>query len=367
MPSLGADMDSGKLVEWKVKVGDRVKKGDIIAVVETQKSAVDVEIWHEGTLEALLVEPGEADIPVGTPLARLRVEGEEEKVREIPKQIISPQSPSPVGRPKISPAARKRAEEFNIDLTKVASSLPGGVITLEDVERTISGQTPAPGVKQLSIRQAIAAAMEKSHREIPLYYLETQFSMERALTWMEEQNRERPPPERLLYIALLLKAVALSLKEVPELNGHYLNGAFQPGPGIHLGVAVSLREGGLMAPALHDVDQKPLMQVMREALDLVKRVRTGGLRGSELTDPTLTVTSLGEEGVEKVFGLVYPPQVAIVGFGKIYPGAAVEEGKVVPRRVIAATLSADHRASDGHRGGLFLNAMNRYLQEPEKL
>jgi len=385
LPSLGADMDKGKLVSWLVKEGDRVKKGDVIAVVETQKSAVDVEVWQDGTVEKILVQPGDADIPVGTVLALLRGEGEaaappppaEPAPKKAPAAATRPAvaaralPPSgPGDRVKISPAARRRAEEFHLDLAQLRGSGPEGAVVLEDVEAAIAAQTPVaaagPQEKQLAMRRAIAAAMEKSHREIPLYYLETLIPMEQALTWMEAQNRDRPPNERLLTIALLLKAAALALKEVPEFNGYYLKGAFQPGPGIHIGVAVSLREGGLMAPAIHDVDRKDLRQIMAEAQGLVKRVRGGGLKGSELTDPTITVTSLGDEGVEKVFGLIYPPQVAILGFGKVHEAPVVESGRVTAQRAIVAVLSADHRANDGHRGALFLNALRRHLQEPEK-
>jgi len=217
------------------------------------------------------------------------------------------------------------------------------------------------------MRQAIAAAMSKSKREIPHYYLETTLAMTRTLDWLTARNRDRPPTERLLYIVPLLKAVALTLKEIPELNGFYINGTFQPSASVHVGLAISLRQGGLLAPAIHDVDQKDLDQLMRELQDLVRRVRAGSVRSSELTDPTVTVTSLGEEGVEKVFGVIYPPQVALVGFGKIVEVAVPEDGKIVARRVLSATLSADHRASDGHRGATFLAALNRWLQTPERL
>ena len=136
---------------------------------------------------------------------------------------------------------------------------------------------------------------------------------------------------------------------------------------LHLGVAISLRQGGLIAPALHDVDKKNLDEIMRELRDLVKRVRAGVLRSSELTDPTITVTNLGEQGVETVFGVIYPPQVALVGFGKVTERPWAANGMIGARSVIMATLAADHRASDGHRGGLFLAAIDRLLQEPEKL
>jgi len=209
--------------------------------------------------------------------------------------------------------------------------------------------------------------MARSKREIPHYYLAHTIDLHGALAWLGEENARRPVPERLLAGVLLIKAVALALREVPELNGTWRGDHVEPGAGIHVGVAVSLRGGGLVAPALHDADRQPLGDLMRAFRDLVQRARSGGLRSSELSDPTITVTSLGEQGVESVFPIVYPPQVAIVGFGRIAERPWVVEGAVVPRPLVTATLAADHRVSDGHRGGLFLAAVERLLQAPERL
>jgi pyruvate dehydrogenase E2 component (dihydrolipoamide acetyltransferase) len=173
--------------------------------------------------------------------------------------------------------------------------------------------------------------------------------------------------ERLLYGVLLIKAVALALREYPEFNAVWEQDQVKLKPEIHVAVATSLRQGGLIAPALRNADQQNLGELMKNLQDLVKRARAGGLRSSELSDSTITITSLGEQGVETVFGIIYPPQVALVGFGKAVERPWVVDGQIVARPVITATLSADHRASDGHRGGLFLAAMDRLLQEPEKL
>jgi pyruvate dehydrogenase E2 component (dihydrolipoamide acetyltransferase) len=154
---------------------------------------------------------------------------------------------------------------------------------------------------------------------------------------------------------------------VPELNAVWRGDEVVSSPAIHVGVAISLRGGGLVAPALHDADQQSVDDLMRAFRDLVQRARTGGLRSSELSDPTITITSLGEQGVESVFGIIYPPQVAIVGFGKIVERPWSVQGQVVSRPLITATLAGDHRVSDGHRGGLFLAAVERRLQEPERL
>jgi len=217
------------------------------------------------------------------------------------------------------------------------------------------------------MRKVIAAAMARSKRDIPHYYLGTRVNMERAMAWLQAYNLQRPVTERLLYSVLLLKATALAARQIPEMNGFWVDGAFKPAEAVHVGVAISLRQGGLIAPAIHDIDKKPLDEIMVSLRDLVKRVRAGVLRSSEIADATITVTSLGEEGVETVFGVIYPPQVALVGFGKITEQVWAVDGMLGAKPTVMATLAADHRASDGHRGGLFLAVIDRILQEPEKL
>ena len=338
MPSLGADMVEGKLLEWKVKPGDRVKRGDIVAVVETPKAAVDVESWQEGVVQELLTKPGET-VPVGAVMATLVAPGE---------------AAGPVVRKKVSPAARKRAAELGVDPDRIAGTGPDGAVSLDDVEKAKPAAAPAID-RAAEMRKAIAAAMSRSKREIPHYYLSHGVSLARAAAWLEAENARRPLPERLLMAVLFIKATALACKAYPEMNGHYREGVFQPAAAVHVGVAISLRQGGLIAPALHDADKLPLADLMKALADLVKRARAGSLRSSEMSDPTITVTNLGEGGVDAVFGVIYPPQVALVGFG------APREGRVV------ASVSGDHRVSDGHRGALFLAAVDRLLQAPEKL
>ena len=368
LPSLGADMEEGKLLEWKVKPGDKVKRGDVVAVVDTSKAAVEVEIWEDGTVQELLVEPGKT-IPVGTVLARLAGTG----------QVAVPETGTAEHRRRISPAARKHAEEHAVDLDKVQGSGPGGAVTVEDVEKALKAvprreipipeKKPAPPEdKSLAMRRAIAAAMSRSKREIPHYYLSETIPMLRAAEWLARENEKRPVTGRLLMAVLQLKAVALALAKFPDLNGFYRDGAYQPSAMVHAGVAISLRAGGLIAPAIHDVAEKPLDELMKDLADLVRRARAGSLRSSEMSDPTITVTNLGEGGVESVFPIIYPPQVAIVGFGTLAqrPWATPDGGLHVSPTVVAS-LGADHRVSDGHRGALFLAELARRLQEPEKL
>ncbi len=383
MPALGADMESGLLVEWLVAPGDSVSRGQAIAVVETQKGAVEVEIWEAGVIDALLVEPG-TQVPVGALLATLRSTGPAAVLAPaaagptpVPLAPAAPAEPlaaaPPLGRGirvKASPAARRRAQELGIDLATLAASAPDETITIEHVERAAQRGAPEPaasGDKRIAMQQAIAAAMARSKREIPHYYLGTAIDLTRALEWLAQHNLERPVRERILPAALLAKAVAIALLEVPELNGFWRDDAFVPAPSVHLGMAIAMRGGGLVAPAIHDAQRRSLAELMAALSDLITRARTGALRSSELTDATVTLTSLGDQGVETVYGVIYPPQVALVGLGRISERPWVMDGKVCVRRVIQATLSADHRASVGHRGALFLAALDRILQQPEKL
>jgi pyruvate dehydrogenase E2 component (dihydrolipoamide acetyltransferase) len=272
----------------------------------------------------------------------------------------------------MSPLARKLAADLGVDPGRVLGTGPGGAITREDVERAAAalkapGAGVVPAARVPSMRAAIAAAMSRSKHEIPHYYLATTIDLGAALAWLRAENDRRPMTERLLPAVLLIKAVALALRDVPELNGHWIDGGFRQGTGMHIGWAISLRGGGLVAPALHDADQADLGTLMRRLLDLVARARGGSLKSSELADPTLTITNLGEQGVESTFGIIHPPQVALVGFGKISERPWVVNGKIEARPLVTATLSADHRASDGHRGGVFLAAVDRRLQAPEAL
>src|SRR5208337_4959107 len=217
------------------------------------------------------------------------------------------------------------------------------------------------------MRKAIAAAMSRSKREIPHYYLWETVDLHAALAWLEHFNAERPPIERILPAVLFLKAAALALHEQPKLNGFYENGAFVPGDGVHVGWAIALRGGGLIAPAIREADKKPLAELMAAMRDLVERSRRGGLRGSELTSPTVTVTNVGDRGAETVTGVIYPPQVALVGFGRAGPRPWTVDGRVEVRTLVNLSLAADHRVTDGHFGGLCLASIVRRLQEPENL
>lgn len=396
MPSLGADMEEGTVLQWLVKPGDVVHRGDVVAVVDTAKAAVDVEVFSDGLVEALLVPEG-TRVPVGTPLARLGPVAAavsapvtsplvRKDARSHGVDLARVHGTGPGGRvrrvdvghpaqPRVSPYARRLARELGVDLGSVRGSGPGGAVRADDV-RAAASVVPAPRQEaprkqpQAAVspmRQTIARAMSRSWREVPHYHLASSIDLHAAVTWLRKTNLDRPVSERIVPAALLLEATALALRQVPQLNGFWKDDAFVESPRVHLGVAVSLRGGGLVAPALMDADQLALADLMRGLRDLVERARRGRLRREELESATVTVTNLGDLGVEVVHGVVYAPQVALVGFGRVVERPWAVDGLLGVRPVVTATLAADHRATDGFTGARFLAAVDKHLQRPEEL
>lgn len=467
MPSLGADMEHGKIVEWLVKPGDYVRRGDLVAVVDTDKTVMDVESFQEGVVAELLVDLGQT-VPIGTPLARITQTPAEVGApsqeappppvrRGAPKTGEAPPLTPPIAPPvrhlahrlgvdtarihgtgkagaitradvehavaarpsgahvRSSPRARRLAAELGVELSAVSGTGPEGAVTVADVQQAaarrpeagpveapvkagqveapvgaapeapagvtanepavgvpaaasaVSGKTAEARERVASLRRAVGALMSRSKKTIPHYYLSTTLDLRAAVDWMQSVNAQRPVSARLVPSALLLKAAALAAKDVPEVNGFYDDGGFRPSASVHLGVAVALRRGGLVAPAIHDADTLPVDVLMEQLRDLVSRARAGRLQRAEMADPTITVTNLGDLGVESVFGVIYPPQVAMVGFGRVLEQPWALNGMLGVRPAVTATLSADHRVSDGLRGGRYLARIDELLQAPEQL
>lgn len=389
MPSLGADMEDGTLIEWKKKIGDSVKRGDIIAEVETQKGLIEIEVFDEGIIEKLLIEEG-TKIPVGTIMALINpIEISPETKNEIPIDLhpiiektteeISQEAVREI-HVKASPLAKKMAEDHHIALLQIKGNGPNGAITKEDVERfiaqhetikkgaigNVSVENEIIETPTNTIRTAIAAAMSKSNREIPHYYLEKRIDLTKALAWLQEANEQRKVQSRLLPVVLFIKAIAKSLADFPDLNATWDNG-LKPKKEINIGFVVALHNGGIMVPAIHQVDLKTVDEIMEALNDLIPRARAMKLRSSELSDGTITFTSMGDGGADTVFGVIYPPQVAIIGFGCISEQPFAENGMLGIRSVVNVTLAGDHRATDGLTGSQFLNLLARNLQKPESL
>jgi len=391
MPSLGADMEAGKLVEWLVKPGDSVHRGDVVAVVETQKGAIEIEIFQDGVVHDLLADLGR-ELPVGAPLATVVAEGEavpetaETTTPEAPAPATEPEpepahadaaatapaSPPPAAPPaadgalRVSPAARQLAAEKGVDLSPLKGSGPGGAIVLSDVEDATAGKPAKKTSPMEEMRKAIAAAMTRSKRTIPHFYLTETIDIDDAIGFLDTHNETAPPDERILLGAVLVRAATLAAAKVKDLNGHYLDDkGFVPSDMVNPGVAIALRGGGLVAPALMDAGAMSLAETMAGMRDLVTRARAGRLRGSEMTQGTITVSSLGETGAEAMSGVIFPPQVALVGIGAPKLRPWVVDGAVVPRRVLSVTVSADHRVSDGRQVARFIAEFARCVQTPE--
>ncbi|WP_199547221.1 dihydrolipoamide acetyltransferase family protein [Streptomyces sp. N35] len=490
MPSLGADMDEGTLTEWLVAPGDTVAKGQVVAVIETAKSDIEIECFESGTVVELLAEPG-AVLPVGAPLAIIGA-GDAAVVKTAAPDPVPPQVPAevmpeieslhnasvsalqsaaepqivpgpsetraapytaaegagplrieagplvrhlatergidlaavhgtgrggrvtradieharPVEQPpqdravrvRATPYARRLADELDLDLAGLRGSGENGAVRADDVKAAHAAraaapvpvsvvQEPAPDRvrdpgpartrepspetsadrRSAAMRRAIADLMARSKREIPHYYLATTIDLAAATQWLHTRNRALSPSRRLVPAALLLKATALATRRVPELNGYWQNDSFAPGEGVHLAVAVSLRGGGLLTPVIKNADTLPPGELMDSLKDLVQRARKGRLRASEVSGATLTVTNLGDQGTESVYGVIHSPQVALVGFGAVVERPWAVNGLLGVRPVVTATLCADHRATDGAIGARFLTAVDRLLQNPEEL
>ena len=383
MPSLGADMEDGILVEQLVAAGDPVHRGDIIAAVETQKGAIEIEVFEDGFLDKWLVPLG-TKVPVGTPIAMIRASDTPDvpqpadpapapappeapqpvdppaplQVPETPT-VPPPELPPQTDRQRVSPAARRRAAQTGFDLGRLGA---GKIVSLADIPDSAAKTAPMS-----DMRQAIAAAMTRSKREIPHYYLSDTVDLTTAEDFITAHNADLPPDARLALGVLYIRAVALAAQKYTDFNGYFEDGAFTPSDAVHLGMAINLRSGGLVAPALHDATDGDLDALMTRLKDLVARVRQGRFRARELSDPTITLTSLGDRGVAGITGVIFPPQVAIVGIGTPSLQPVVVDGQVQPRRTAQITLAADHRVSDGHNGAKFLRAIIKNLQHPETL
>ncbi len=391
MPSLGADMEDGTLVEQLVSPGDPVHRGDIIAAVETQKGAIEIEVFEDGFLDKWLVPLG-TKVAVGTPIALIRGSDAPDapqpsdptppaappELPDTPDPVVPPAPPGePVPTPapppapppemttgarqRISPAARRRAAQTGFDLATVGTA---GIISLDDIPDAKADTAPEP---LSAMRQAISAAMTRSKREIPHYYLSDSIDLTHAEDFIAAHNADLPPEDRLALGVLYVRAVALAARKFPDFNGFFEEDHFSPSAAVHLGMAINLRSGGLVAPALHDATEGDLPALMARLKDLVARVRQGRFRARELSDPTITLTSLGDRGVAGITGVIFPPQVAIIGIGTPNLQPAVIAGGVQPRRMAQITLAADHRVSDGHNGAKFLRAIIKHLQNPEQL
>lgn len=394
MPSLGADMDEGSIIEWLVAVGDRVERGQVVARVETEKSDIDIEIWLDGVVAEINVEPNRT-VPVGTTLMRIDTgAGEEVADSPVPSSVpearprIEP-TRQPGSEPNVrreapggvvwaTPLARRLAGDRGIELSDVVGSGPEGAIRSSDLEQVtgqpepLEGQpdavVPSPRRRSDRMRSAIAVRMARSNAEIPHYRLQRDVDCGPLMEHLSSINESRPVAERIVPAAAFVRAVAIAADRHREFNGSWLDNRFHPGSGVNVSVAISLREGGLVTPTIRHADARGLDETMAAIKAFATAARTGTIR-SQWTDggSSITVTNLGERGADLVHGLISPNEVALVGFGRIVERPWVVHGDVVARPIVTVTLGADHRATDGAVGSRFLNTLANALEEPEQL
>ena len=365
-------MEAGTLVEWLKQPGDVIHRGDVLAVVETQKGAIEVEVFSDGVLRDCRASPGD-HVPVGDVIAIL--DSDKASVMPAVKPSFSPvPSHKPAtaeqlpGKPKITPAARRLAQQLGLDVSNIAAD-SSGVVGLRQVQASSPETSPAEGgragIDFKEMRKAIAAAMARSNREIPHYYVSSDIDVTALVDWLAQENASRSVADRLLYAVPLFRILARTLEDMPELNGHYEQDTFSPAQTVNAGIAIAMRGGGLVAPSIHDVAGKSIDELRISLTDLVGRVRSGRLRSSELSDATVTFSNLGERTADTLMPIIYPPQVAIIGCGQIVSRPWVKDGEVHVRQIMSITVAGDHRVSDGRSAARFLSRLEQRLTAPE--
>jgi pyruvate dehydrogenase E2 component (dihydrolipoamide acetyltransferase) len=476
LPQMGYDMTLGKILRWIKNEGDRVTKGDVIAEIETDKVNIEIEAFASGTLLKIVAPEGET-IPVGQPIAVIGEPGESvgavpPPVEELPSQQegsgegaeaapthvevtaagseggregdresaregereeavqAQPAAEAEEERMKVSPVARRIAQEQGIQLEEVEGTGPGGRITKDDVERFLTeaasrggAQRPAPraperpappspaparaeerperaapaprrpepdaaeaapprpagvaafvaieGVpsetREVSrMGQAIARRMTQSKQTVPHFYATIEVDMSHAARLREDLNRTLPESERISFNDFVMKAAAIALTRVPVLNSTFSETRLTIYNQVNIAMAVAL-EQGLITPVLGECERKPLAQISREARDLASRVKEGKLRQEDYEGGTFTVTNLGMFGVEDFAAIINPPQAAILAVGAVAARPVVREGQLAVAQTMKATISVDHRAANGADGARYLQHFKEILEDPIRL
>ena len=402
MPKLGFDMAEGTLVRWIKKAGEPVKKGEVLAEIETDKATVEVESTASGVVRRLIVEEG-AVVPVGKPIAVVGTA--EEKIDEVvasptaaqpktapatstppssetavrmPVSVPTPAVPASSGLMKASPLARRIARENQVNLAAIQGTGPGGRIVRRDIESALSGPAAAPGAGVVQpvtgdqtipiprLRQAIGRRMAESKTTVPHFYVTHEYKMDALMALRAQYNHILPEDQKLSVNDFIVRAVALTLREFPNLNASIKDGSVVVHGARNIGVAVSI-EGGLLTVVCREADRKPLRQISAEVKSMAARVREGKVRSEEIEGSTFSVSNLGMYDVENFAAIINPPEAAILAVGSARETAVVENGQVKSGWRMKATISVDHRVSDGAEAARFMQALAVNLEEPLRL
>ncbi len=425
MPKLGFDMAEGKLEEWVKQVGDSIKDGDVLAIIETDKASVEVTSFQTGTLRQLLVQAGDI-VPVGAPIAVLGTADEtidlaalglagaaapkaappapakapepaaaREPAPAEPAPILPSQQPAavapPSGRLLASPVAVRMAGELGIDLASVHGSGPDGRIVKRDIETYLSEREKAPArptpmpvpvpamapslegmegyrAEALTpIRKTIARRMVESKQQAPHFYITVAVDMAAAMALRKQLNTVLPEESRISVNDLVVKAAAVALREHPSLNASFAGDEIHYHDRVNVGMAVA-RETGLLTVVIKDCDKKSLAQIARDSRTMVNRAREGRMQADDMLGGTFTVSNLGMYDVENFIAIINPPQAAILAVGAVQQVPVVDaNGQVVAGSRLKATVSADHRVTDGAEAAGFMQTLRKALEEPLRL
>ena len=444
MPRLSDTMEAGTVIKWNVKEGDSVKSGAVVADIETDKATMEMPCFDDGRIAALLVEPGK-QVKVGTTIALLALEGEDvatvkaggaksggaaaaaPAAKPAPSAAPAPAAkpapmpaptPTPVSqtetrhgmeeftadgpRMRVSPVARRMAEEHGVDIRTVVGTGPGGRVIKRDVEQAIENksarsaatiapaqalavstggvQTPSaplalslPGrdVALSGMRQTIARRLVESKTTIPHYQVTMKFDMDRLIDLRQTYNEKlKASGVKLSVNDFLVRACALAMAEHPYFNASFAGDHVRIHEVVNIGVAISLPEekgGGLVVGVIKDADHKSLRQISLEAKALAEKARTKGLSVQDMSDATFTISNLGMFGVEHFTAIINPPNSAILACGAAVQQPVVRDGRLVVGTQMQATLSLDHRVIDGAMAAQYLASLKEFIEEPETL
>ncbi|MSQ11789.1 MAG: 2-oxo acid dehydrogenase subunit E2 [Dehalococcoidia bacterium] len=384
MPQMGYDMTEGTVLKWLRHEGDQVSRGDILAEIETDKATVELESFGSGILRKIVVPEGEM-VPVGEVIAFIGTA--DEALPPLPprpaagKARAAAVTPSP-SELRVSPIARKLAQERGVDLSRVTGTGPGGRVTERDVTaylerpptlsappRPVPTATPAEGLVELSrMRQAIARVTSRSKQEIPHYYVTVEVDMRQAMEQRRQLNKSlESQGVHITVNDLIVKACALTLAKFPAFNASFIQGKAQRHAAINIGIAIALEGEGLILPAVLDCAHKSLAEIAKATKDLGERAHAHRLREQEYAGATFSISNLGSLEVDSFAAIILPPQAAMLAVGAVREQPVVRNGQVVAGQTMKATLSADHRLTDGWEAAQFLMEFKRLLEDPATL
>jgi pyruvate dehydrogenase E2 component (dihydrolipoamide acetyltransferase) len=422
MPKLSDTMEEGTVVEWKKKSGDEVKTGEVLAEVESDKATFDLEAEADGVL-TIVVEQG-VPAKIGAPIARIGETVEtpaqakqapaapaKAKEPETPPAMAEEREPAQKSAPpqkapqeksapprqesndgrqdgaaaievKASPLAKRLAAEMGVDLGSLKGSGPEGRIVKEDVLAAAPGK-PSSGRRQPQpsvaagpdeivepnrMQATIARRMAEAKSTIPEFQVTVEARVDEAVRLRQQLKDSVPGAEKVTMTDFLVRACALALRKFPEVNTSWADGRFQRKRSISIGLAVAPSEGmGLLVPVVHDADTKDLIAISIESRQVIERARSGRPHEGDLSGATFSISNLGMYGVDEFVAIINPPEAAILAVGTIKDVPVVEDGRIVPGKVMRMTLSVDHRVFYGATAAQFMAEVKRLIENPVTL